>query len=189
VHHDGHDILNFRRSIMNAKLLIISLFQVGAGLILGTVILFISFKLISAWARKVYKLEQYNTSFAVLIGGILLSVGYFIKSIVEPLITTFRYLINNQEQLGLAIGIGIIYILIYFSLAFVFSFAVVIISFFLFTLFTRKLNEMEEIKNNNIAIGIILAVVIIVIALIVGDGFTLLTESLIPFPKLPKGIG
>ncbi|MBN1697485.1 MAG: DUF350 domain-containing protein [Spirochaetales bacterium] len=174
---------------MNTKLLVISLFQIGAGLILGTILLFIGFKLIGFWARKIYKIEQYNTSFAILIGGVLFSIGYFIKSIVEPLITTFRYLLGGREEIGEAIGTAVIYILIYFSLAFVFSFIVIVISFFLFTLFTQKLNEMEEIRNNNIAIGIILAVVIIVISLIVGDGFTLLTESIIPFPKLPKGIG
>jgi uncharacterized membrane protein YjfL (UPF0719 family) len=174
---------------MNVKLLVISLFQICAGLILGTTLLYIAFKLMSGWLKKSHKIEQHNTSTGLLIGSVLFSVGYFITSIIEPLITTFRMLMKNYANLGIVIGIGCLYMLGYFVLAFVFSFLVVVVSFFLFTLFTRKINEIEEIKNNNIGIAVIIAVVIITMAIIVGNGFTLLTESIIPFPSLPKKIG
>ena len=119
----------------------------------------------------------------------LFTVGYFITSIVEPLITTFRMLLKNYSNIGMVIGIGCLYMLGYFLLAFIFSFVVVAVSFFLFTLFTRDIDEIIEIKNDNIGIAIIIAVVIIVMAIIVGNGFILLTESIIPFPALPPKIG
>lgn len=174
---------------MNFKLLVISLFQICAGLILGTTLLFIAFKLMNGWLKKSHKIDQHNTSTGLLIGSVLFSVGYFITSIVEPLITTFRMLIKNYVHWGVVIGIGCLYMCGYFLLAFVFSFFVVVIAFFLFTLFTRDINEIEEIKNNNIGIAIIIAVVIVTMAIIVGNGFTLLTESIIPFPALPQKIG
>lgn len=174
---------------MNYKLLVISLFQICAGLILGTTLLYIAFKLMSGWLKKSHKIEQHNTSTGLLIGSVLFSVGYFITSIIEPLITTFRMLMKNYVNLGIVIGIGCLYMLGYFVLAFVFSFLVVVVSFFLFTLFTRKINEIEEIRNNNIGIAIIIAVVIVTMAIIVGNGFTLLTESIIPFPSLPNKPG
>ncbi|MBN2535227.1 MAG: DUF350 domain-containing protein [Spirochaetales bacterium] len=174
---------------MNVKLLFISLFQICAGLILGTTLLYIAFKFMSSWLKKSHKIEQHNTSTGLLIGSVLFSVGYFITSIIEPLITTFRMLMKNYVNIGVVIGIGCLYMLGYFVLAFVFSFLVVVVSFFLFTLFTRDINEIEEIKNNNIGIAIIIAVVIVTMAIIVGNGFTLLTESIIPFPAMPKKIG
>ena len=174
---------------MNTNLLFISLFQIGAGLVLGTTLLFVAFKLMSSWLKKSHKIDTHNTSTGLLIGSVLFSVGYFITSIVEPLITTFRMLMKNYANIGIVIGIGCLYMLGYFLLSFVFSFIVVVVSFFLFTLFTRDIDEISEIKNNNIGIAIIIAVVIVAMAIIVGNGFTLLTESIIPFPALPKKIG
>ena len=174
---------------MNVNLLFISLFQICAGLILGTTLLFIAFKLMSNWLKKSHNIEKHNTSSGILIGSVLFSVGYFITSIVEPLITTFRMLLKNYAHIGMVIGIGCLYMLGYFILAFVFSFIVVVVSFFLFTLFTRDIDEITEIRENNIGIAIILAVVIVIMAIIVGNGFILLTESIIPFPALPKKIG
>ncbi|MBN2440160.1 MAG: DUF350 domain-containing protein [Spirochaetales bacterium] len=174
---------------MNVKLLSISLFQIIAGLILGTTLLFIAFKLMSSWLKKSHKIKEHSVSTGILIGSVLFSVGYFITSIVEPLITTFRMLIKNYSNIFMVIGIGCLYMVGYFFLAFIFSFIVVVVSFFLFTLFTRDIDEITEIRNNNIGIAIIIAVVIVVMSIIVGNGFTLLTESIIPFPSLPSKIG
>jgi uncharacterized membrane protein YjfL (UPF0719 family) len=174
---------------MNVNLLIISLFQICAGLILGTTLLFIAFKLMSSWLKKSHQITEQNTSTGLLIGSVLFSVGYFITSIIEPLITTFRMLMKNYASIGMVIGLGCLYMLGYFILAFIFSFLVVVVSFFLFTLFTRKIDEIKEIRENNIGIAIIIAVVIVTMGVIVGNGFTLLTESIIPFPALPSKIG
>jgi uncharacterized membrane protein YjfL (UPF0719 family) len=174
---------------MNVNLFLISLFQICAGLILGTTLLFTAFKLMSSWLKKSHHIEEHNTSTGLLIGSVLFSVGYFITSIVEPLITTFRMLMKNYASIGTVIGLGCLYMLGYFILAFIFSFIVVVVSFFLFTLFTRKIDEIKEIRENNIGIAIIIAVVIVTMAIIVGNGFTLLTESIIPFPSLPAKIG
>jgi uncharacterized membrane protein YjfL (UPF0719 family) len=96
---------------------------------------------------------------------------------------------KNYASIGMVIGLGCLYMLGYFILAFIFSFLVVVVSFFLFTLFTRKIDEIKEIRENNIGIAIIIAVVIVTMGVIVGNGFTLLTESIIPFPALPSKIG
>ena len=173
---------------MNTGLLILSLFYIGVGLIFGVVILFLCFKFISFWMRKRYGLKEYNTSLSILVGSILFSVGYFMKSAVGPVIDTFRTLMREDEQLFTIIVKCGGYMLLYFLISSVFSFIVITVSIFLFTLFTRNIKEMEEIKNNNIGIGIILGVVIIVLSLLVGDGFIQLTESIIPFPSLPKKI-
>ena len=174
---------------MNSKAIIIALFQIGGGLILGLIILFSCFKIIRFLAKKRYKIEDFNTSFALVTGSILFAVGYFMTSIIEPIITTFRQLIKQEPALGTVILKGAGYMLLYFGITTLLSFIVILISYLLFTLFTTNINEAREIKNNNIAIGIILGVVIIVMALLVKDGVVMLTDSLIPFPALPKSIG
>lgn len=174
---------------MNTKALVLALCQIGSGLLLGVIILYGFFKVIRALARKRYGIEGFNTSFGLVTAAILFSAGYIMSSIISPVIATFRMLMRRNPGIGSLLGKGALYTLIYFALATVFSFLVVVISYLLFTGFTRKINEAEEIKNNNLAIGMILGVVIIVISLLVKEGFVMLTEAIVPFPELPKSIG
>jgi len=47
-----------------------------------------------------------------------------------------------------------------------------------------KINEAEEIKNNNIPIALIVATVIIMAVHISKESFVLLLDNLIPYPSL-----
>ncbi|MBN2735765.1 MAG: DUF350 domain-containing protein [Spirochaetales bacterium] len=173
---------------MNVQLLVIALFQIVAGLVLGTAILFFGFKIMRFWLKKSFKIEKLNEATTVLLSATLFAIGLFLKTIIEPLINTFQRLQKITKDILYIIPQGGLYTLVYFSLAAVFSFIVVFISSLLFTLFTTQIDEMEEIRKNNWGIALLLGVVIIVISLIVSDGFRLLIESLIPFPKLPKRV-
>ncbi|MEM6299434.1 MAG: DUF350 domain-containing protein, partial [Bacteroidota bacterium] len=47
-------------------------------------------------------------------------------------------------------------------------------------------DEFEEIRQNNIAIGILTGVIMIVISMFVKDSVIQLMESLVPYPEVPR---
>ena len=70
------------------------------------------------------------------------------------------------------------------------AFIIIFIALSLYTHLTRELDEMEEIKNNNIAVSIVLGVVIISISLLMQQGIKSILDALIPFPAITlKDIG
>ena len=56
----------------------------------------------------------------------------------------------------------------------------------LFTIMTKGINEVEEIKKENIAVSIITAALMVCISLMVKDSLVLILESFIPYPDIPR---
>jgi uncharacterized membrane protein YjfL (UPF0719 family) len=50
---------------------------------------------------------------------------------------------------------------------------------------TKDLNEFEEIKNNNIAVSLITAAIVITISLMVKSSLFLMLEAFVPYPDMP----
>ncbi|RPJ06675.1 MAG: DUF350 domain-containing protein [Spirochaetaceae bacterium] len=173
---------------INLTAALFSLFQIATGLVFGTGVLFLTFKFFLFWADKRYGIKSFNTSFSILIGSILFSVGLLLQEAISPAILTIQNLYQQSQDMGFTLLWGTIYMLIYFALSMVFSFCVIFLAYFLFTVLTRKINEMDEIKHDNIAISIILGVVIIVMVLLVKGGFSQLVDAIIPVPELHSGI-
>jgi uncharacterized membrane protein YjfL (UPF0719 family) len=46
--------------------------------------------------------------------------------------------------------------------------------------------EIEEIRNNNLAVGLITGIFVIIMSILLKQGLALLIESLIPIPEFPK---
>jgi uncharacterized membrane protein YjfL (UPF0719 family) len=66
---------------------------------------------------------------------------------------------------------------------------ILVISSGLFVLFNlTKINEGQEIKNNNIAVALITAAIIVCLSIIVDEYVGIVCEALIPYPKIPTFI-
>jgi hypothetical protein len=72
----------------------------------------------------------------------------------------------------------------HFILAAVISFIVLWIAIQLFIHLTRSIYEFSEIKKNNVAVGIFLAVFIISMSLIMKPGVGRLLKGIVPFPRV-----
>ncbi|HWG92345.1 MAG TPA: DUF350 domain-containing protein [Candidatus Thermoplasmatota archaeon] len=72
-------------------------------------------------------------------------------------------------------GIGIVLALLQVVISLVFALSAVYIGIRVFDRFTKNIDEMEELKRGNIAIGILLAAVIISIATVIQGGVRELT--------------
>ncbi len=167
-----------------------ALVEIGFSLLIGMLILFISFSLITVFAKRKYGIGYYNTTFAILKACILFSVGFLMHSVIEPLNYAFRVIVSD----GGSSGIGLLLSLagaagLYFIIGGLYSIIVVLISLKIFTWLTsffNKISESEEIKKDNLSIGIVTGAVVIVMALLLKNGLVLLLESMTYLPELTK---
>ena len=93
---------------------------------------------------------------------------------------------DNHDYSGYNSIDGLKYTL-FFIIIIVIAIALVnFISIKLYVLMTKKVNEFEEISNNNIAVSILTATIIICISLLVKDSLYLLLDSFVPYPETPR---
>jgi uncharacterized membrane protein YjfL (UPF0719 family) len=154
-------------------------------LILGLLVTFSTTRLFIRAIRRKYNMTPQNTSFAILLASVIFSVGYIISGVLEPafkMIATVRML----EKSGADVFFSIVkYGTIFGAVGFVVSFLVIFLGMYLFNFLNTEIEELEEISNNNIAVGILVGTIIIVITLFVKGSIIFFLENLIPYPEMP----
>ena len=153
---------------------------------MGLMVTFGSFKMLDLMTRDLDELEEIkknNTAVGILMGSMLISTGLICAEALGPASSTLQSTLFAQmgpaavaKTLGQTLG--------YFVL--VLSLAVLCVSFAarVFFWLTRNLDEMAEIKNNNVAVAITLGAVLVVMGLFLSHGVSGLLQALVPSPAL-----
>ncbi len=163
----------------------LAIFEISASLIIGVMILYLTYFILRKLIKKKHSIANDNVAYAIFVGAILFSVGYIVSSVIEPLLSTFRLFNKPDETVFSLFGQIAKYLFIFFTISTIIAYITNLLGIILFTTLTRNVNEMEEIKNNNVAVSIITASIIIVLTLFIKDGVILLLESIVPYPELP----
>ncbi len=138
------------------------------------------------YLKKTNEQDPYkNLSFMIFLSGTIFSVAYLVFGIMEPLSSTIKLLSTANTSLFLWLEI-FRYLAIFLLLGYSFGAAIVFITYKLFSILTRKLDEYDEISKNNIGVAILLVVLMIVIALFTKGPFIIFIESFIPYPDVPN---
>ncbi len=171
---------------MNSQTLIFSLIEIGISILLGVLILYLSYKLIDKLIKDKFKIKNDNISYSIFVSSVLFSVAYLISGIKSPILNSIKLLIDNPDYSGIIVLDGLKYSLLFISIIIITIVVVIFLSIFLFTIMTKDIDEFKEIKNNNIAIAIITATLVISISLLVKESVYLLLESFVPYPEIPR---
>jgi hypothetical protein len=138
------------------------------------------------YLKKTNEQDPYkNLSFMIFLSGTIFSVAYLVFGIMEPLSSTIKLFSTANTSLFLWLEI-FRYLAIFLLLGYSFGAAIVFITYKLFSILTRKLDEYDEISKNNIGVAILLVVLMIVIALFTKGPFIIFIESFIPYPDVPN---
>lgn len=165
----------------------ISIIQFLLAFGIGISSLFVLYRIIRYFMKKIYKIENENTAFAIFQVGIIISGAFILSSIISPALNATRFLNPNNtftsESLLSTYGYITLFVFIGFFCA------ILVISSGLFVLFNlTKIDEGQEIKNNNISVALITAAVVIGLSIIVDEYVGILCEALIPYPQIPTFI-
>ncbi len=162
----------------------ISIIQFLLAFGIGISSLFVLYRIIRYFMMKIYKIEKNNNAFAIFQVGIIISGSFILSSIISPALNATRFLNpdNNYTLQSLLNTYGYITMFVFIG----FFCAILVIASGLFVLFhLTDINEGEEIKNNNIAVALITAAILVGLSIIVDEYVGILCEALIPYPQLP----
>lgn len=165
------------------NLLYLAILQIAISIVLSIVVFFISYKiLLKLFGVKDQKMNNDNLALSIFFSGIIFSIGYLLSGIIPSIINAIELLrIHNHDNLFFAI-------LKYSSISLFFGFLMAsLIQLSAFTLIktmTKYIKEVEELKQNNLAVAILLATILISITLICKDSLVFLLEYYLPQPKV-----
>jgi uncharacterized membrane protein YjfL (UPF0719 family) len=142
------------------------------------------FLLLTTRIDEEQELKAKNTSVGIMLGSILVGQALIVKQVIFPIMSVIQLFVLGREKtagelfkmLGFAAG--------YIILAGVLAILCILFSFWMFRVLTPRINQLEEIKKNNVAVAILMGLVIIGICLLVSSGVSGLTRALIPFPEV-----
>jgi uncharacterized membrane protein YjfL (UPF0719 family) len=152
-------------------------------LLVSTALVFITFRLntiLKKRSAQEAKLKEGHRSMAIALGATLLGQAILLRHVVFPVMAVVRDLFVQQGRTA-SLGLIVLQGSSFFVLISLLSIGSIWIGSFLFTKMTGKLEEQKEIEDDNIAVAIFYAFVIISIALIVNAGMEDLSRSLIPY--------
>lgn len=174
---------------MDLLLLVAGVIQVVLSLLVAVLFVYAAFSFFKSLTRNIDEMKEIannNVSVGLLSGSIIFSIAYIVKSSIEPAIDALSQTMRNAGadfvQYLKVSGIMLGHILI----AGILSFFSVFLALKLFMALTKNLDELAEIRKNNVAVGVLLAAIIISIALFIEPGVKTILQSLIPLP--PTGI-
>jgi hypothetical protein len=172
---------------MNSEMMI-AFFELGLSALIGILTVFlVKTFLVRFYLKRTHENDPYkNLSFMIFLSGTIFAVSYLLFGIMDPLSATLK-LLNAQDITMKDLVLSYIkYILMFLVLGYAFSASIIFSTYKIFALMTRNLDENEEIKNNNIGVAVLLAVLTIVAAMFSKGHFIIFIESFIPYPDVPS---
>lgn len=122
-----------------------------------------------------------NTSLVMLSSTSIISLGLIFSKLYAPLIEITRILSDSQNYMLESIK----YTTLFISLSFISWFLIIGSSVSLFGLLTRGINEIDEIKNDNWRLAILLSAIILMLTIMSTNPILGALESIIPYPDMP----
>lgn len=158
------------------------LIQAVIAFLMGVISLYLVYRILNSYLKRVFQISEVNHAFATLQVGILLSTALLVSSIVGPGMNAIRFI--NQTDINFAtISTSLGYIIMFLLIGLVFS--IISIAGGIIVLFQlTKVNEWQEIKNNNVPTALISAALILGLALIIRDNVSGVCEMLVPYPEV-----
>lgn len=172
---------------MNLILLITGIVQIALSLIVAVFLVYFTskiFRRLITGINETEELKKNNISVAILNGSIILALILVVKKSIDSSITIFANTLRNAEA-GFSTYLESAFIMLgHIVLGGIIGFTTIYIALQIFMWLTKDLDELKEIKENNIAVGLLLGIIIVSIALLLEPGIVTVLDSLIPFPPV-----
>ena len=170
---------------MNSKLTLLALIEILSALSLGVAIMAATYLLLKYLGKKRYDINHTNQAFGIFMASVLFSVGYLVSGVIQPLLSLFRIL-SSKESISTLLISFIGYGAVYIMTAYVVALLVCLLGMLIYNYLT-PIDEIQELKDNNIAVALVVGSIIVTLSLMTRGGVELLIESFIPYPQMyPK---
>jgi len=134
---------------------------------------------------EISELKANNVAVSIMLAGMLLSSAIIMKTVIQPAISTLQvYLYEGITGPAVLKVIG--FVAAYITGATILGISAIWGTVWCFMALTRTMDELAEIKKNNVAVAITLATVLVIIGFFLADGIDSLLKAVIPFPSFQE---
>lgn len=172
---------------MDLILLITGLLQLLLSLLIGVFFIYAAVRVFQKLTRGINETEELkknNVAVGVLNASIALAIIIVVKNSIESSITIFSNTLRNPDAELLTYLKTALLMLGHIILAGIIAFGIIYSALKIFMYLTKDLDELKEIKENNIGVSIFLSAIIIALALLFEPGIKTVLDALIPFPPV-----
>ena len=172
---------------MDILLLITGIVQVVLSLLIAVTLIYLAskiFRKLVSGINETEELKKNNVAVAILNGSIVLALILVVKKSIESSVTIFANTLRNPNSVLSSYFQSALIMLGHIILGGIIAFTVIYIALQIFISLTKDLDELKEIKESNTAVGILLGIIIVSIALLLQPGVDTILNSLIPFPEV-----
>jgi uncharacterized membrane protein YjfL (UPF0719 family) len=171
---------------MNTNLFFLSVIQLTMSIFVGVIVLYLTYYFtLKVFEKKKYEIKNDNIAFSIFLSAIIFSVGLIVSTAFEPAMNVIQLIQNTVQSKTELFFEFTKYLFLFIGIGIIVSIIVIIVSVKLYDFLTKKINELKEISENNVAIALVTGFIIIVISLFAKDSVSMMIESLIPYPDLP----
>jgi len=149
---------------------------------------FTGFKLMTKKIDENSELKSNNIAMAILLASFILGMMILISAAVTPANKTLYFALNLKNEKAAEVIFAILKVIGFFIGTAIFTFFLLQLAMRLFMALFSKKDEMQAIKNKNIAMAIIIGVFIISASIILSHGVNALLNAFISTPKVGTGI-
>ncbi len=172
---------------MDLILLITGIVQIFLSLLIAVTLVFLSskiFRKLISGINETEELKKNNVAVAILNGSIVLALILVVKKSIESAITIFGNTLRNPDSVLSSYLKTAAIMLGHILLGGIIAFSAIYVALQIFIWLTMDLDELKEIKEGNTAVGILLGIIIVAMALLLQPGVDTILNSLIPFPPV-----
>ena len=172
---------------MDLILLITGIVQIFLSLLIAVTLVYLSFKIFRkmiSGINETEELKKNNVAVAILNGSIVLALVLVVKKSIESAITIFSNILRNPDAVLSSYIQSALIMLGHILLGGIIAFTSIYAALQIFIWLTKDLDELKEIKENNTAVGILLGIIIVSMALLLQQGVDTVLNALIPFPQV-----
>lgn len=172
---------------MDFILLLTGIVQIAMSLLIGVLLIYLASKLLQkliSGIDEIDELKKNNIAVAILNGSITFSLILVVKNSVESAITIFSNTLRDPKAEFISFLKTALIMLLHVLVAGIVAFTVISIALLIFVRLTKELDELGQIKKNNVAVSILLGIIIISMAMLLQPGIITVLDSLIPFPPV-----
>ena len=172
---------------MDFILLVTGVLQILLSLFIGIVFIYSASKIFQKFTHGIddtEELKKNNIAVAIINSALVIALILIVRSSIESSITIFSNTLRNPEAVFLSYIKTALLMFGHIVLAGIVALGSIYIGLHIFIRLTKDLNELKEIKENNIAVSIYLSIIIIALALLLEPGIRTVLDALIPFPPV-----
>lgn len=174
---------------MFATKILVSLFEFIFTVLLAVGVVYVNYQVygkVNIDYDEEEELKKGNLAIAVLLASIMFASSMIVMKSIYPVVSLMRLYMTSPLDNELSLWQLIVYGLAHLVMSFVLAVLTISFSLRLYGKLTVNIQEGQELKRGNVAIGIVLSSVVLIVSMIVGEGISSLTKAMIPQPSIGR---